>query len=195
MMCCGVLPIDTMKDFISPVSLIIHRVPKEVLEDHYKINLPALDSKNYNASVFLQVLAAKRGLVTGRGLPNEAMSARYVLKDYVNGRLLFCHIRPDFDRQTHGEVMQSGFKTHTTVGIAIGDQEEEEKEAQEDGSEQGDDEDDNDSEEEREEVKELPTGDHSDVHSQATTMLTTSSKYRSESMVETNLDREFFVLQ
>ena len=67
---------------------------------------------------------------------------------------------------------------------------------QEDGSEHADDdEEDNDSEEEREEVKELPTGDNSDVHSQATTMLTTSSKYKSESMVETNLDREFFVLQ
>lgn len=41
MMCCGVLPIDTMKDYISPVSLIVHRVPKEVIENHYKIKLPA----------------------------------------------------------------------------------------------------------------------------------------------------------
>lgn len=53
MMCCGVLPIDTMKDFVSPVSLIIHRVPRHVLEDYYKVKLPAADSKNYNASVFL----------------------------------------------------------------------------------------------------------------------------------------------
>ena len=117
MMCCGVLPIDTMKDYISPISLIIHRVPRGVLEEHYKINLPAADSKNYSASMFLQILGAKKGLVTGRGLPNEAMAARFILKDYVNGRLLFCHIRPDYDREVHGEVVQSGFKTHTTVGI------------------------------------------------------------------------------
>jgi len=116
-MCCGVLPIDTMKDYISPVSLIIHRVPKVVLEEHYKIKLPAADSKNYTASIFLQVLGAKKGLVTGRGLPNEAMAARFVLRDYVNGKLLFCHIRPDYDRSMHGEVVQSGFKTHTTIGI------------------------------------------------------------------------------
>lgn len=53
MMCCGVLPIDTMKDFISPISLIVHRVPKEVIENLYKIRLPAQDSKNYSASLFL----------------------------------------------------------------------------------------------------------------------------------------------
>jgi large subunit GTPase 1 len=105
MMCCGVLPIDTMKDYISPVSLIIHRVPKAVLEEQYQIALPSADNKSYTASTFLQVLGAKKGLVTGRGLPNEAIAARFVLKDYVNGRLLFCHIRPDYERPVHGDVL------------------------------------------------------------------------------------------
>lgn len=109
MMCCGVLPIDTMKDFISPVSLIVNRVPKEVLEAIYKIRLPPKNSRRYNASNFLAVYAARRGFVTGRGLPNEAMTARIVLKDYVNGRLLFCHIRPDYESGVHGVVRQSGF--------------------------------------------------------------------------------------
>ena len=53
MMCCGVLPVDTMKDFISPISLIIHRVPKEVLESYYRIGLPPTTSRKYNASIFL----------------------------------------------------------------------------------------------------------------------------------------------
>lgn len=53
MMCCGVLPIDTMKDYISPVSLIVHRVPREVLEIQYRIMLPSIDSKSYTASTFL----------------------------------------------------------------------------------------------------------------------------------------------
>lgn len=104
MMCCGVLPIDTMKDYISPVSLITHRVPKNVLEQQYRIRLPQTDSKSYTASLFLQVLGAKKGLVTGRGIPNEAVAARFVLKDYVNGKLLFCHVRPDYDRGLHGDV-------------------------------------------------------------------------------------------
>lgn len=109
MMCCGVIPIDTMKDYISPISLIVHRVPKDVIEALYKIKLPEVESKKYNASVFLQVYAAKKGYVTGRGLPNEAYAARLVLKDYVNGKLLFVHLRPDFDKLKHGEVQQSGF--------------------------------------------------------------------------------------
>lgn len=109
MMCCGVLPIDTIKDYISPVSLIIHRIPKEILEAHYKISLPLKTSKKYNASIFLQVYGAKKGYVTGRGLPNEAQAARIVLKDYTTGRLLFCHLRPDYSVEVHGFTQQSGF--------------------------------------------------------------------------------------
>jgi large subunit GTPase 1 len=75
-----------------------------VLEQQYRIRLPAADSKSYTASLFLQVLGAKKGLVTGRGIPNEAVAARFVLKDYVNGKLLFCHVRPDYDRSVHGDV-------------------------------------------------------------------------------------------
>lgn len=103
-MCCGVLPIDSMKDYLSPIAMIISRVPKEVLEDSYKIKLPPRDSKHYTASIFLQLYAAKKGFVTGRGIPNEAQAARLVLKDYVNGRLLFCHLRPDYNKEKHGEV-------------------------------------------------------------------------------------------
>lgn len=42
--------------------------------------------------------------MTGRGLPNEAQAARLVLKDYVNGKLLFCHLRPDYDKEIHGSI-------------------------------------------------------------------------------------------
>jgi hypothetical protein len=175
-----------MKDYISPVSLIIHRVPKGVLEEHYKIKLPAADSKNYTASVFLQVIGAKKGLVTGRGLPNEAMAARFVLKDYVNGRLLFCHIRPDYDKSIHGDILQSGFKTHTTVG----DPQEEVIDEEEKKGEEDEESDDEDEEEENEEVKELE-----DTVTNATMKTGTLSKYKAESTVEKDLDHEFFVLQ
>ena len=43
---------------------------------------------------------------SGQGNPDESRSARYVLKDYVNGKLLFCHPPPAisevaFNQQTH----------------------------------------------------------------------------------------------
>ena len=37
MMCCAVLPIDSIKDFLTPIALIINRIPKQVLEKFYKI--------------------------------------------------------------------------------------------------------------------------------------------------------------
>jgi large subunit GTPase 1 len=42
----------------------------------------------------------------GQGYPDEGRSARYVLKDYVNAKLLYCHPPPkippnDFNRRTH----------------------------------------------------------------------------------------------
>lgn len=203
MMCCGVLPIDMMKDFISPVSLIVHRVPKSVLETHYRIKLPAIDSKNYTASVFLQVFGAKKGLVTGRGLPNEAMAARYVLKDYVNGKLIFCHVRPDYDRSIHGDIQQSGFYTEmhmiqgeelmeaqerreSDVGVTAAD--EEEKKEGEDGEDESEDED---------EVHELEE-DQSHQPGASTTLSQatgTTSKYKAESAMEEDLDHEFFIMQ
>lgn len=31
------------------------------------------------------------------------------MKDYNNGRLLFCHIRPDYNAAIHDPIQQSGF--------------------------------------------------------------------------------------
>lgn len=101
MMCCGVLPIDQMRDHISPIQLLMNRVPKEVLEARYKIFLPPMDSNKYTASTFLQVYASKRGWKTGSGTPAEMHAAKSVMKDYTTGRLLHCQLRPDFDSNVH----------------------------------------------------------------------------------------------
>jgi len=47
---------------------------------------------------------------SGQGNPDEARSARYILKDYVNGKLLFCHPPPSisetlFNEQTHQDSL------------------------------------------------------------------------------------------
>jgi large subunit GTPase 1 len=86
-----------MRDFLSPITLILSRIDKEVLEAQYKIVLPNKNSNKYTTSVFLQVFASKKGWVTGRGLPNESQASRTILKDYVNGRLVFGNVRPDYD--------------------------------------------------------------------------------------------------
>lgn len=40
------------------------------------------------------VYVDNRGFMTARGQPDQSRSARFVLKDYVTGRLLFCHAPP-----------------------------------------------------------------------------------------------------
>jgi len=109
MYCCGVLPIQTIREYITPISLIVSRVPKHVLEKTYGIKLPARDSHKYTTSTFLSVYALKKGWITGSSNPNTAQAAKHVLKDYTTGALVFCHVRPDFDSNQHNAVVQAGF--------------------------------------------------------------------------------------
>lgn len=113
-MTCGVLPIDTMRDYVGPITLILSRINKEVLEALFKIELPPRDSNLYTVSTFLQVYASKHGWFTGRNLPNEFLAAKAILREYTNGSLLFCETRPDFDSEKHGAVKQCGFNIDLT---------------------------------------------------------------------------------
>lgn len=76
MYCCGVLPIHTIRDYIQPISLIMSRVPKEVLEKFYKINLPPRDHQKYTAMTLLSMIALKKGWITESSNPNTAQAAR-----------------------------------------------------------------------------------------------------------------------
>lgn len=96
----GIFPIDTIKDYHSPISIIIQRIPTKIFNVFYKINLPDL----YSAKQFLQVIAEKRGFYTGSSLPDEAKTAKLVLKDYVAGKLLFCYLRPDYTEEKFGFI-------------------------------------------------------------------------------------------
>ena len=109
MYCCGVLPIQNIREYVQPVSLIASRIPKPVLEAYYKIQLPARDSARYTTLTFLNVYASKRGWITGNSNPNTAEAAKSVLKDYTTGALVFCHVRPDFNPAAHGALVQAGF--------------------------------------------------------------------------------------
>lgn len=110
MYCCGVLPIQTITEYMTPVSLITHRIAKQALEQHYKIRLPPQDAKSYTANTFLNLFAMRKGWVTGNSNPNTAQAAKQVLKDYTTGQIVFCHLRPDYSAERHGAIAQSGFK-------------------------------------------------------------------------------------
>ena len=100
----GIYPIDTLSDIYNPIHIIINRIPSKVLCNFYKIDLPDI----YSAKQFLQVIAKKRGFTTGNGLPEEAKTAKLVLKDYVSGKLLYCYLRPDYTEEKFGIISPFG---------------------------------------------------------------------------------------
>jgi len=102
MVCNGVLPIDTLKDWIGPASYIALRIPKQVFESVYKIHI---DFTNPTGSQILQAYSKHRGYMTGRGLPDEARGAKIILKDLVAGKLLYCHLPPDYDKEKYKNVI------------------------------------------------------------------------------------------
>ena len=119
MYCCGVLPINNIREYVSPVTLIMSRVPKKVLESYYKITLPARDSEKYTTSTFLSLYALKKGWITGNSNPNIAQAAKQVLTDYTTGQIVFCNVRPDYDPKVHTTVSQSGFHHNHDIDDAL----------------------------------------------------------------------------
>ncbi|XP_069831172.1 large subunit GTPase 1 homolog [Dendropsophus ebraccatus] len=102
MICSGILPIDQMRDHVPPISLIAQRISRYVLEAIYGINIirPREDEDQDRAPTSEELLAAygyMRGFMTAHGQPDQPRSARYILKDYVNGKLLYCHPPPGTD--------------------------------------------------------------------------------------------------
>lgn len=94
LVCQGVLPIDQLRDFMAPSSLVAERIPKVFLEHTYHIRL---HTDPVTALDLLETYAAYRGFTRkGGGAPDSSRSARLVLKDYVNAKLPFAMPPPSF---------------------------------------------------------------------------------------------------
>ncbi|KEY69750.1 hypothetical protein S7711_03731 [Stachybotrys chartarum IBT 7711] len=111
----GVLPIDQMREYSGPVGLVAARIPQRFLEAIYGIHIETRPVEEGGtgvptASELLSAYATARGFQTqGLGQPDESRAARYVLKDYVNGKLLFVSPPPgeenakDFNKELYDE--------------------------------------------------------------------------------------------
>ncbi|KAJ4321671.1 hypothetical protein N0V84_005225 [Fusarium piperis] len=115
LVCNGILPIDQLREFLGPVGLVTQRVPQPFLEAIYGITIRTRPIEeggtgSPTASELLRAYARARGFQTqGLGQPDESRAARYILKDYVNGKLLFVSPPPgvedaiDFNRELYDE--------------------------------------------------------------------------------------------
>eukprot|EP00898_Chlorokybus_atmophyticus_P005984 jgi/Chlat1/6387/Chrsp44S00451 len=99
MVTAGVLPIDRLTEHRGPVGIVAKRVPREVLEKTYSIHLPPpLEHEDPNrpptASELLRAYCVAHGWYGNGGLPDETRSSRQLLKDYLSGKILYCHPPP-----------------------------------------------------------------------------------------------------
>lgn len=101
LVCNGVLPIDQLREHIPPVSLVCQRIPKFYLEAVYGIHIPIQSKKDGGNGIYptarelLNAYARARGYMTqGFGSADESRASRYILKDYVNGKLLYINPPP-----------------------------------------------------------------------------------------------------
>lgn len=95
----GILPIDQMRDPMPPVALISSRFPRHAWAIVYGVVLPEVregeaTDRPPNAEELLVAYGYMRGFMTQRGMPDSSRSARYILKDYISGKLLHCHAPP-----------------------------------------------------------------------------------------------------
>lgn len=114
MIISGILPIDQIRDEVPPINLVCSRIPRDVFESTYGITLPKpMEGEDPNrpptSEELLNAYGFMRGFMTQRGMPDNPRSARYVLKDYVNGKLLYAHAPPS--------VLQAEYHTHTVVNM------------------------------------------------------------------------------
>lgn len=102
MYCCGVLPISQLRDHVGPCQLMCFRIPKRVFERTYGMKIPILKAAKETDVVdvyaLLEAFARFRGYNTaGKGGPDTSRAARDLLRDYVNGRLRYCHPPPNVE--------------------------------------------------------------------------------------------------
>ncbi|ALC48216.1 ns3 [Drosophila busckii] len=95
----GILPIDQMRDHVPAVNLLCERIPRHILEDKYGIVIAKpIEGEDMerppHSEELLLAYGYNRGFMTSNGQPDQSRSARYVLKDYVNGKLLFALAPP-----------------------------------------------------------------------------------------------------
>lgn len=130
LVCNGILPIDQLREFTGPATLVSQRIPQQFLESLYGIKILTRPPEEGGTGIptgeeLLVAYATARGFYkTGAGNPDESRAARYVLKDYVNGRLLFCHPPPmdppmDPHHFNRGLYDEAHLPKHRRTGAAL----------------------------------------------------------------------------
>ncbi|KTW26805.1 uncharacterized protein T551_03267 [Pneumocystis jirovecii RU7] len=109
LVCNGILPIDQLQDYMSPLSLIVERIPKYVLESIYGIVIKTESFEENETKIFMPEQFLIEYTIS-RGI-DKSKASRYIIKDYVNGKILFCNPPPGIDPVVFNSEYFNSFKS------------------------------------------------------------------------------------
>ena len=116
----GILPIDHLKDPIPPISLLTKSIPSHVFESIYSIVVSQnSESHNKTAEELLTAYGYSRGFMTQRGIPDICRSARYILKDFVCGKILFCYSPPNVEQNLFNKFPENKNQANTEMSESL----------------------------------------------------------------------------
>eukprot|EP01084_Bolivina_argentea_P270506 459987_1 len=95
----GVISIDHLNNFMSPSRLMIHRIKIKQLNIFYKLKLPTNKKQIKFLTVYdiLDSYCHQKKLYTKSKVPSRNEAARVMLKDYVKGKIIYCHFPPNLN--------------------------------------------------------------------------------------------------
>jgi large subunit GTPase 1 len=121
----GVYPISQMRDVWPVMNLLVKRIPREVLNVQYSIQIPLPDAdamlKSIDGSIpgptaedFLNTYCVARSmLASSSGVPDVQRASRVIIKEYAAGKLLYCHSPPTFDNdEFQKDTRMTAIKKH-----------------------------------------------------------------------------------
>ncbi|KAL9187465.1 hypothetical protein ACHAXT_001568 [Thalassiosira profunda] len=129
MIAAGVYPIAQMRDHWPVVTLICQRVPRDVLNARYGIRIPEPSEQELRemewskkelppptAEELLGTYCIARSMLApASGVPDYQRASRVVVRDYSEGKLLYCHSPPALEDGTSSiedeEYQRETFKT------------------------------------------------------------------------------------
>lgn len=99
----GVFPIAQVRDYTDCVAEVVSRVTRGQLLSAYGLQFPG--NRPVTASDLLDAHALMRGFMKDHGRPDASRSARIIMSDFVDGRLLFCHPPPGVSPEQRAEFI------------------------------------------------------------------------------------------
>ena len=129
----GIISIDhQMRDHIPPIELVCCRVPRRVFELTYGLSFPKLPGKQRMTFVtpenLLKTFCIAKSLMSKNFVPNYPTAARRILKDYIDGKILYCHAPPENiqvdDLEENDKIQSEGMLNDNDEIIVINHDEE-----------------------------------------------------------------------